>query len=342
MKDTFGSTDTLKGIAIFAVLINHFLNLNVSGDYLWFASLFVALFFIVSGYGIYCSLERSSASGSLRSRYLQDFYFSRLIRIYPLFITAYLVQCHLFNEPVVSWTIFAMHGLGHYWFIPAIIQCYLLAPLVFILIRRYRFLSLNCIVLAFVAVNLLLNAGIMPATIGNSLKFVHLHWRDIYFLYLLLFTLSMYLPHYLDTWENIPAYEKKYCFVLLLVLVLTIMIVFKYHGPSSTLYLLMARTICPLVILSIAALYLLANRLQFSLLTWVGSVSYPVYLFHVIVYRSIDEISGFGKDSVAELLIVAAVLPLFFYLSMLIDRWNNKITTLIRKKYLRIRAEHAA
>lgn len=340
MKDTFGSTNSLKGLAIFAVLINHFLNLNVTGDYLWFASLFVSLFFIVSGYGIYCSLERSATSGSFHARELADFYFIRLIRIYPLFITAYLIQCHIFGDPVISWTIFALHGLGHYWFIPAIIQCYLLAPLFFIMIKKYRFLSLNCVVLTFVGANLLLNAEMVPVEISKSLRFLHLQWRGVYFLYVLLFALSMYLPDYLDAWDTIPAYEKQYCFVLLLAAVLTIMIVFKYDDPASELYLLLARTICPLIILSVSAVYLLANRLQFSLLAWVGKASYPIYLFHVSVYHCIDDITGFGKNSLVELLIVAAVLPLFFYLCMLIDRWNSKITGAIRKKYFRIRAGH--
>ncbi len=244
MKDTFGSTNSLKGIAICAVLINHFLNLNVTGDYLWFASLIVGLFFIVSGYGISASLERSHTAGSFQASGLADFYFSRLIRIYPLFIAAYLIQCHVFAEPVVSWTVFALHGLGHFWFIPAIIQCYLLAPLLFLLGKRYRLLSLTAIVFGFLAANLLLHGDMLPAAVGNSLRFVHLYWRDVYFLYLLLFALAMYLPHYLDSWEAIPAYEKKCCFILLLAVVLTIMIVFKYQAPASYLFTLLAQTVC--------------------------------------------------------------------------------------------------
>ncbi len=339
MKNTFGSTNSLKGIAICAVLINHFLNLNVTGDYLSFASLIVGLFFIVSGYGISCSLERSNSAGSFGPKDLAYFYFSRLIRIYPLFIAAYLIQCHAFDDPVVSWTIFAIHGLGHYWFIPAIIQCYLLAPLLFFLIKRYRFLSLIGIFLAFIGANLLLNGDVLPAATGKSLRFVHLYWRDVYFLYLLLFALSMYLPDYLDSWEKTPAYEKKYWFLLLLAAVLTIMIVFKYQDPPSYLFSLLTQSLCPLIILSVAAVYLLAGRLQFSLLTWIGKASYPLYLFHVSMYRFIDELFGFGKNSVTEWLIVIAALPLFFYLCSLIDRLNSKLSASLRSKYTRVRTE---
>ena len=209
MKDTFGSTNSLKGLAICAVVINHFLNLNIKGNYLGFASIFVCLFFIASGYGIYCSLERSSREGPFQLKNLLWFYFSRLVRIYPLFILAYTAQCLLFDDPFTSWSVWGIRARGHYWFITAIIQCYLLAPLIFIFIRKRRFLSLNIFLIVFVTANLLLNSGLLPAFFDNTFRLVHLHWRDVYFLYLLLFALSMMLPHYLSCWFEIPPYEKK-------------------------------------------------------------------------------------------------------------------------------------
>ena len=333
MKDTFGSTNSLKGFAICAVLINHYLNLNIKGHYLWFASLFVSLFFIVSGYGIYCSLDRSGIANKLRFKNLLHFYFNRLIRIYPLFIIAYLIQCLILGTPILSWALWGIHAPGHFWFIPAIIQCSLLAPLLFILIKRYRFLSLNIIVIIFIVGNLLLNYGILPSEIAKDLRFIHLHWRDVYFLYLLLFALSMFLPQCLNSWEEIPSYEKKYYFILLLAIVLTIMIVFKYQDNTYYLYSLFRKTICPLVILCVAAVYLLSNRLRFPLLAWIGKTSYPIYLFHIVIYKSIDRVSGLGKNSLMEGLIVIVTIPLFFYLCTFIDKWNNKITDTIKLKW---------
>ena len=332
MKDTFSSTNSLKGLAICAVLINHFLNLNFRGDYLRFASLFVGLFFIVSGYGIYYSLERSDFASTPRLKILLRFYFNRLVRIYPLFIIAYLIQCLTFGDIMLSWTFWGIHALGHYWFIPAIIQCYLLAPLLFILIKRHRFLSLNIFVITFIAANLLLNSALVPAEIGKIVRFIHLHWRDVYFLYLLLFALSMFLPHYLDSWEQIPSYEKKYFFILLFSAVLVIMIVFKYQNSTYYLYSLFTKTICPLIILYTAAVYLLSNNLQFSLFAWIGKASYSIYLFHIVMYRSIDELFGFGEPPLMELLVVIAVIPVYFYLCTTVENWNNKITSIIRLK----------
>ena len=332
MRDTFSSTNSLKGLAICAVLINHFLNLNINGDYLGFAGLFVSLFFMVSGYGIHYSLERSGFAATPRLKILLRFYFNRLVRIYPLFITAYLIQCLVFSDVMLTWTFLGIHALGHYWFIPAIMQCYLLAPFLFIGIKRHRFLSLNILVITFVTVNLLLNSASVPANIGWTLRFIHLHWRDVYCLYLLLFGLSMFLPLYFDSWAQVPSYEKKYFFILLVSVVLTIAIVFKYQESTYDLSSLFTKTICPLIILYTAAAYLISNNLQFPLLAWIGKAAYAIYLFHIIMYRSIDEIFGFGKNSPMEFLIIIAVIPLYFYLCTIVENWNNKVTKAIRLK----------
>ena len=60
MKDTLSVTNTLRGIGILVVLVNHYLTLNITGDNRGFAQLWIAVFFIVSGYGINYSLSRSS------------------------------------------------------------------------------------------------------------------------------------------------------------------------------------------------------------------------------------------------------------------------------------------
>ncbi len=51
------------------------------------------------------------------------------------------------------------------------------------------------------------------------------------------------------------------------------------------------------------------------------------------MYRLIDELFGFGRNSVPELLIVVAMLPFFFYLCSLVEKLNTKITAAVRSKY---------
>ena len=332
MMNTFGATNSLKGIAICAVLINHFLNYNVKGNFLWFASLFVSIFFIVSGYGIYHSLNRTYGVQPLRFKQLVFFYFNRLLRIYPLFLVAYIAQNVLFDTPIQTWSILGIHVRGHFWFIPAILQCYLLAPLLFICIRKYRFVFLNALLIFFLAGNVALTHGFLPDSLSFLLRFIHQHWRSIYFLSILLFGLGMILPQYLESWETIPSYEKKYLFTLSFSLVLFMMIIFKYQTPDSYLYSLFTKTICPLLLLYTSAIYLLANGLAFRPLAWIGKASFTIYLFHIILYRSVNNITGLGKNSLLELLIVLIILPLFFFLCAGVERWNQLLYERLRLK----------
>ena len=330
MMNTFGATNSLKGIAICAVLINHFLNYNVKGNFLWFASLFVSLFFIVSGYGIYHSMNRSYGLQPLRFRQLVFFYFNRVIRIYPLFLVAYILQNVLFGTPIQTWSLLGIHVRGHFWFIPAILQCYLLAPLLFVCLRNYRFVFLNILLIFFLGGNVALTHGLLPESLSFMLRFIHQHWRGVYFLSILLFGFGMILPHYLESWKRVPSYEKKYLFALSFSLVLFMMIIFKYQTPDSYLYSLFTKTICPLLLLSAGAIYLLANGLEFKPLAWIGKASLTIYLFHIILYRSVNNITGFGKNSLIELLIILGILPLFFFLCARVERWNKLIVEKLR------------
>ena len=331
MSNTFSATNSLKGIAISAVLINHYLNMNVKGTFLGYASLFVSLFFIVSGYGIYHSLTNRYRLEPHGIKKLLTFYANRLLRLYPLFLVAYITQCILFDTPILTWTLLGIHAQGHFWFIPAIIQCYLVSPLFFICLKKNRFWSLNGLILTFLIANVLLTSGALPELLGNSLRFIHQYWREVYFLSPLLFGLAMLVAEYIECWNEVASFEKIYLFALLLALVLFMMIIFNYQQKPHYLFSLLTTTICPLLLLTISAIYFLANNLSISLLSSIGTASFSIYLFHIIFYRSVNQLTGLGKNSWLEFIIVLILLPLFFYLckfvekqtSMLLDRLKH-------------------
>lgn len=76
-------TDYLKGVAILTIYINYFINGYVSREFSGYANGFVALFFILSGYGIFISL--SHLSDSNHKNVLYTFFKKRILRIYPIF-----------------------------------------------------------------------------------------------------------------------------------------------------------------------------------------------------------------------------------------------------------------
>jgi peptidoglycan/LPS O-acetylase OafA/YrhL len=109
MKTTYNSTDTLKGLAVISVLINHYLNMNMQGDCKGFANLIIAIFFIVSGYGIYCSLEHLVRNDKLTFKLVTTFYCTRIIRIFPLYWVAYITESVLFGQDISISSFFAIH-----------------------------------------------------------------------------------------------------------------------------------------------------------------------------------------------------------------------------------------
>ena len=141
-------TSILKAVAILALLVNHYLNAHVAPGYAGYANGVIGLFFVLSGYGLSFSLSKMDLHDKGQ---LKAFYLKRLLRIYPLYWLALLFAA-LFNQKfysIATITAFPLHkASGIYWFISSLLQCYLLAPLLYRLLqkqglRKYLFLLLS-------------------------------------------------------------------------------------------------------------------------------------------------------------------------------------------------------
>lgn len=127
------TTAALRGIAILIVLLSHFLtNFVVSHDSFGHAgNAAVALFFIASGYGNAWSLKKRQAGGHFSLRQL---YCDRFFRLYPLY---WLALCGIWASTKAVPDVWAFSGLkAPYWFVSAIIQCAVAAPLLYRILRR--------------------------------------------------------------------------------------------------------------------------------------------------------------------------------------------------------------
>ncbi len=127
------TTATLRGIAIFIVLLSHFLtNFIVNHDSFGHAgNAAVALFFIASGYGNAWSLKKRQAGGNFS---LCDFYRDRFFRLYPLY---WLALCCIWASTKVVPDVWAFSGIkAPYWFVSAIIQCAVVAPFLYGILKR--------------------------------------------------------------------------------------------------------------------------------------------------------------------------------------------------------------
>lgn len=127
------TTAALRGIAILIVLLSHFLtNFIVSHDSFGHAgNAAVALFFIASGYGNAWSLQKRHAGCNFS---LREFYRDRFFRLYPLYWLA--LGCIWASTKTAPdlWALLAVKA--PYWFVSAIIQCAVVAPLLYNILRR--------------------------------------------------------------------------------------------------------------------------------------------------------------------------------------------------------------
>ena len=269
---------------------------------------------MLSGYGIQYSLERHFLDkGTSFLKNLIKFYYIRSIRILPLFWAAYLIECFAFNQKVSFMVLLGVHGTGHYWFVAAIIQCYIIAPIIFVIIRYDRLIALIAILILFLSSNFILNLSITPQLIIKTLKFTHTYWRGIYFLYLLIFALSMFLPKHISSWNTVSSSEKYFYFYMSVLVAMLFMVSSKYHSSLGYLYNFNFVTLSPLILILISSIYVMSNGISIKYISWVGEISYVIYLFHMTMYRSINHTLGFGVDSPIELIAYLICFPFFLY-----------------------------
>jgi len=162
-------TNALKGLAIITVLVAHYASRYDYDFYSrWmtdYATEAIAIFFVLSGFGIFYSLERRFSSGESTGRILLGFAYARFVRIYPLYWLS-MATIPLFYMPlpeyydqmyhsglysVLIWLGFPLIRNNELWFITAILQCYWLAPLLYYGLKRLglaRFAILTAVLLA--------------------------------------------------------------------------------------------------------------------------------------------------------------------------------------------------
>jgi peptidoglycan/LPS O-acetylase OafA/YrhL len=320
MDVTIDKTNTLKGITIIIVLFNHYLNMNVAGNTSGFANLWIVVFLVLSGYGIQLSLSRSSnREKKLNHLKYIKFYYLRAIRIFPLYLAAYLTECLLFQKHISPLAILGISAPGHYWFIPAILQCYLIAPLIHIIMKKQRLLLLLILISSFLLVNVYLNSNYAPGPLISLLKKIHLDWRGIFFLYLLIFSLSMFIPKIESGWNEISKDEKIFYYYFLIFVILASMILVKYNIAMPAISTFITVTLYPMLIIIISSIYCIINRINIPVVSFIGSISYSIYLFHITFYLSISKYLGLRKDSLLELCLIFILFPLFIYVCKKIE-----------------------
>ena len=298
------ATNYLKGFAILAVLVNHFINTFLTPAFKGYASGFIAIFFVLSGYGIYHSLKKQVNKPPFG--FIAYFFRKRLLRIYPLF----WIICILLGFPdgILGFLGLNLIDPATPWFIPSILMCYLVAPLLFIFTNRIEAkYSFIIIITGLGLINIALFSAGLPVVKA-------LAYRRIFFLHIFLFYLGLLLA---KTERYISS--NKYLFFLSFFFLL-----FFIHetGSQASLSFFGKDYIFPMFFSStvlICCASLLSSKITLPLkraMIFMGIHSYSIYLFHIVHFKILSTLGivEYHNTTLSGVAIWLLSLPLFIIL----------------------------
>jgi len=334
--------DVLRGTAVIFVVIYHFfvllgLNSNPMFHYIHSFGLFgVSLFFIISGYLIYRSIDYSISTHGMK-RGLKKYTLHRLFRILPAYYfnflivlimatsfigASYLYSLGFFKQILshltfLSYFVYKDAGFGingAYWTLSIEMLWYIVAPLLFIFIKKDRYL-----VLLFMA-SILYLIG-LDFSLYDS--FLGMNKNDSNYM-LLKFFLSFQLPGqliYFITGILIYKYIQKPINIANKYKYLISFFILAFFIYISSQYNLL--TIFSLnnifILFCVSILFiLLHNSYQPKIMQpieWIGKISFSIYLWHMPILYILKHTSALDYLSLAS--VTAVFIIVLFIISSL-------------------------
>ncbi|MHB1324664.1 MAG: acyltransferase family protein [Thermoleophilia bacterium] len=324
-------TNYLKGFAIIFVMVDHFSGQFLTRDYGWingYANGFVAIFFMFSGFGLFYSFEKRFSGGS-SIKALGLYFFDRAIKIYPLYWLSLLIAPWVFpgNFEILHETRGFLIYLGLpflgapwlYWFMTALFQCYLIAPLVYYIFKKIPlgvFLAGSAII-ALIATPL----SLLPETQIDMLEYR-------YFLgaHIILFGIGMALS------PVVARYKKKVNNAMLAGSLVAFFLSVYVTRTESDIFSQSHVVFIPLMVLCTFALGITWLSLEPALplqgvFGTLGQHAYSLYLFHIPFYCLLSDLGLLKNNQLMSIEIIIVLLPLFVFLCIKAECGFNFLTS---------------
>jgi peptidoglycan/LPS O-acetylase OafA/YrhL len=334
----FKSLDGLRGVAVLFVLLSH-----SSNDNLFFHELFnfkhigkvgVYLFFVLSAYLLDRQIALVFMTNKSSKRYWKNYCLRRFLRIYPLFIIALILHGLLtltgFETVIDKITDFPAHmlllrGESIFWSIPVEFKYYFISPLLMWFCHKYLKwdkLKLSLAFLVAIATSILIELMFNLPLISTFRYF------PIFMIGTLLSIYELIISK--EKIQNInPKIFNFFGLVGLALISVTIPFYFekifgyKVNFQSSIFYLPYA-LIWGVILLS--AKYgngIVKKILEFKFLRFIGSISFSMYLFHMLFLEFVKHI---GLPGYVQIYVFFLLTIIFSSLSFLIiERPLSKI-----------------
>lgn len=337
MDESFDTTTYLKGIVISMVLVTHYFQ-NFGTDYFgWvrgYAYGAVSIFFVLAGYGAFHSAKKHFDNNDGFWWNAAKYYLDRALRIFPLYWAALLVTPYpeILKPGWQTVGIFLgapfLQAPGVFWFVPAIIQCYLLAPVLYLALRKLGekiYIALNgaaiAIFLTVTFIFLSLNINKFSDTVIRSNSEV-IFYKRFFLANVILFSLGLAMVPLLARYKRMMTLAKVTKKAVFPASILAFMLLL-FLTRSSYSYIIfdgaklhyMETALAAVFLISAVALCLTAidTRPPLPLKKIViiaGEASFPLYLFHIAFFLGLDRFRLLKNNDLRSMMIMAALLPI--------------------------------
>lgn len=314
-------TSYLRGIAIAAVMTNHFLNYYVTEMLGGYANGIISLFFILSGTGIFYSLEKNNGINFSASLV---FFYKRFIRIFPLYWLALLLASAAYGKFCPLNDFFLIPPLLYfnqlYKFLVLLIQCYLIAPLLYIFLKKLGLIKYLVAILSLFLVTYIIYLYIYLFTSLND-HLYYIIYRRFLGGHIFLFALGLAFPPIL------ALYKPKSKNMGFLVLLFIFFFITLYYNRNQ--FETLGTYVAPLYIISVVVLCLYIISINpilpiKRLFVLLGNYSYSLYLFHFLYYKSFSKLGVLKAGDLPGIIITLLLLPLFVLGCVVIEKSFNK------------------
>lgn len=332
-EDTRAITNYLKGVAVLVVIVSHYA-LSYQTEFYQrympeYAGMALAIFFILSGYGVYLSLERRYKSAAPGQRVMAGFLFDRAFCIYAPYWLAVLAIAlfpmsfllHRFNLVLLG---IILGSPRIFWFVTAIIQCYLVAPILFFAYKKAglkRFMAFNGLFFAF--------SLAMSYLLANSLDwtengyFAVLMYRQFFLGNIVMFSFGMMMPGIIGRYGE--RFRRAWFLLALSLAAFLLALHFNRFGvriyPAFVFGLF---AFCTLMIVVRPRLPL--GRVIVAL----GICSYELYLFHRVYFMLLDEAGITAQGSLASILYTLLMAPILVATCIVLEKGFRRAHARVR------------
>lgn len=335
MSNRLKQIDNLRGLAILFVITAHILNINDTPSLFEISAPFylgrigVYLFFIVSGYCIFGSIRKINIS------YFKNtllFLIKRFLRLYPLYwlsviFTIIILKDKNFSISEILYNMTMLNSLfgirdlqGVYWTLFLEIVFYSLIAFYLIIFKNKK-KKFKQIGILFLFIFLL--SSIFRLFIDSHLPYGHFMW-------LTLFILGCYINIFEKDKKKLTKYSMVFIFVISICLLLIYVDINFFENTKLIKTNLLIKHFFSYILSIIVFFILFFFSKKIFLLSFLGLISYPLYLTHDLTYVVFDNISFFDFNS----LIISKFFKFFsaiFFAFIVHLTFEQKILNFLRK-----------